>query len=60
MCFAGTVVASRSLTQEEAAMAGSSTFTVYNDHIFVTECNKFNENIEGQLNYDIYVFSNEM
>ena len=39
MCLAGTVVASRSLTQE---VAGSSLFTVMTN-IFVTEFSKFNE-----------------
>ena len=44
MCLAGTLVASWSLTQEVAGVAGSSPFTVITN-IFVTEFAEFSENI---------------
>ena len=47
MCFAGTVVASWSLTQE---VAGSSHFTVMT-HIFVTQFAEFSEIFREKLNH---------
>ena len=47
MCLAGDVAASWSLTQE---VAGSNPFTVMTD-TFITEFNKFKENVQGKLNY---------